>query len=161
MADQRLWAPWRMEYIRSEKSGECVFCAAPAAGDDEGRHIVHRGERCFLILNAYPYNSGHLMVAPYRHAGSLEDLDEAELLELMTLTRRALAALRAAYRPDGFNLGVNLGEVAGAGFADHVHLHVVPRWSADANFMAVTGDTRVLPQALEDSWRELVRAFGA
>jgi ATP adenylyltransferase len=111
------------------------------------------------MLNAFPYNSGHLMVFPHRHVASIEDLDEDELLELMTLTRRALRAVRDAYAPDGFNLGVNEGKVAGAGFADHVHLHVVPRWAADSNFMAVTADTRVLPQSLEDSLAEIRERF--
>jgi ATP adenylyltransferase len=108
-----------------------------------------------VMLNAFPYNSGHLMVSPHRHAASIEDLDEGELVELMTLTQRALRAVRAEYSPDGFNVGVNEGEVAGAGFAGHVHLHVVPRWAADSNFMAVTADTRVLPQSLEDSFAQL------
>jgi ATP adenylyltransferase len=111
------------------------------------------------MLNAFPYNNGHLMVAPRRHVASLEDLDDGEALELMQLTRRALGALRDEYGPDGFNLGVNVGKIAGAGFADHVHLHVVPRWAADNNFMAVTADTRVLPQALEDSYRALAARF--
>ena len=159
MPEQRLWAPWRMEYIRSDKSGECIFCAAVASGDDAAHLVVARGATCFVMLNAFPYNNGHLMVSPDRHVGDLEDLDEAESRELMALTQRSLRALRAAYRPDGFNLGVNLGEVAGAGFAAHVHLHIVPRWAADSNFMAVTGDARVLPQSLEDSWREVGRAF--
>jgi ATP adenylyltransferase len=117
--------------------------------------VLFRGERCFVMLNAFPYNSGHLMVSPNHHTGSIEDLDDAELLELMTLTRRALRAVRATYSPDGFNLGVNEGSIAGAGFAGHVHLHVVPRWAADSNFMAVTADTRVLPQSLEDSYAQL------
>jgi ATP adenylyltransferase len=159
MPEQRLWAPWRMEYILGPKSGECIFCAGPSAGDDAERYIVARGERCFVILNAFPYNSGHLMVAPYRHVPSLEDLDEGELLELMTLAQRSLCALRAAYAPEGFNVGVNLGEIAGAGFASHVHVHVVPRWAADSNFMPVIGDTRVLPQSLRDSYEALSEAF--
>ena len=154
MSEQRLWAPWRMPYIRSDKSGECIFCAA-AAGDDAAHHVVRRGERCLAMLNAFPYASGHFMVAPSRHAATIEDVDGDELLELMLLAREGLAALRSAYRPDGFNLGINQGKVAGAGFDDHVHLHVVPRWEADSNFMAVTGNARVLPQALEDTWAEL------
>jgi ATP adenylyltransferase len=160
MAEQRLWAPWRMEYIRGQrKPAGCIFCLAGDGADDAARYVVHRGERCYVMLNAFPYNSGHLMVAPYRHVGSIEALEGDELLELMTLAQRSLAALRGAYAPEGFNLGVNEGEVAGAGFAGHVHLHVVPRWAADSNFMAVTGDTRVLPQALEDSWAQLREQF--
>jgi ATP adenylyltransferase len=160
MPDQRLWAPWRMEYVQGERKDEgCIFCLAAEPGDDEARYVLHRGERCFAMLNAFPYNNGHLMVAPRRHVASLEDLDDGEALELMQLGQRALRALRDEYGPDGFNLGVNLGKIAGAGFADHVHLHVVPRWAADNNFMAVTADTRVLPQSLEDSYRALAARF--
>jgi ATP adenylyltransferase len=161
MAPQRLWAPWRLKYVQGERKQEgCIFCLAVEPGDDAARHVLHRGQRCVAMLNAFPYNSGHLMVSPHRHVPSLEDLDERELLELMTLTQQALRVLRGCYRPDGFNLGVNEGEIAGAGFAGHVHLHVVPRWAADSNFMAVTGDTRVLPQSLDDSYATLRERFG-
>lgn len=161
MPDQRLWAPWRLKYVQGGHREEgCIFCLAADPGDDARRYVLHRGERAFAMLNAFPYNSGHLMVAPRRHVASVEELDDAESLELMALTRRALGALRAEYSPDGFNLGVNEGEIAGAGYADHVHLHVVPRWAADNNFMAVTGDTRVLPQSLEDTYAALRPRFG-
>jgi ATP adenylyltransferase len=161
MPDQRLWAPWRARYVQGERKQQgCIFCLGAEPGDDQARHVLHRGERCFVMLNAFPYNSGHVMVAPRRHVASLEDLGEDELLELMALTQRALRAIRESYRPDGFNLGVNEGEIAGAGFAGHVHLHVVPRWAADSNFMAVTADTRVLPQSLEDSYAALRERFG-
>jgi ATP adenylyltransferase len=156
MPEQRLWAPWRMRYVQGERDDEgCIFCLAARAGEDEERQVLRRGGRCLVMLNAFPYNSGHLMIAPHRHVPSIELLDGDELLELMTLAQRALAALRDAYQPHGFNLGINEGEIAGAGFADHVHLHVVPRWAADSNFMAVTGDTRVLPQSLEDTYATL------
>jgi ATP adenylyltransferase len=155
---ERLWAPWRMAYIKGEKTGECIFCAAPSGADADG-FVVRRGERCFAMLNAFPYNHGHLMIAPYRHVPSIEDLDEPESLELMVLSRGGVAALRTAYAPEGFNLGVNLGEVAGAGFAAHLHLHVVPRWGADSNFMAVTGETRVIPEALPDTFATLRDAW--
>jgi ATP adenylyltransferase len=149
-----------MRYVRGERMDEgCIFCLAAEATDDRARLVLHRGERCLVMLNAFPYNSGHLMVAPHHHAASIQDLDDRELLELMTLTRRALRAVREAYSPHGFNLGVNEGEIAGAGFAGHVHMHVVPRWAADSNFMAVTADTRVLPQSLEDSYAELRERF--
>ena len=149
-----------MEYVQGERKDEdCIFCLAAEPGDDEARYVLYRGERCFAMLNAFPYNNGHLMVAPRRHVALLEDLDDGEALELMQLAQRALRALRDEYGPDGFNLGVNLGTIAGAGFADHVHLHVVPRWAADNNFMAVTADTRVLPQALADSYRALAARF--
>lgn len=157
MGEERLWAPWRMEYIRGDKSGECIFCVAAQTGDDAARHVVRRDERCFVMLNAYPYTSGHFMVSPYRHIGTIEALDAAEWLEVMTLAREGVAALRSAYGPDGFNLGINQGKAAGAGFDDHLHLHVVPRWEADSNFMAVTGNARVLPQTLEDTLAELRR----
>jgi ATP adenylyltransferase len=161
MADQRLWAPWRMQYVQGERGDAgCIFCLAADPGDDAARLVLHRRAGCFAMLNAFPYNSGHLMVAPDRHAASLADLDDDESLELMRLLRRAIGALRAAYRPDGFNIGVNEGKVAGAGFAGHVPVHVVPRWEADSNFMAVTADTRVLPQSLQDSYAELRTRFG-
>ena len=130
-----------MQYVQGERKDEgCIFCLAAESSDDEA-------------------GRGHLMVSPHRHAASIEDLDDGELLELMTLTRRALGAVRDTFAPNGFNLGVNEGEIAGAGFAGHVHLHVVPRWAADSNFMAVTADTRVLPQSLEDSYAQLRRRF--
>ena len=160
MADQRLWAPWRMRYVQGERGDvDCIFCLAAEPGDDAARHVLHRSAHCFAMLNAFPYNSGHLMVSPVRHVASLADLDDDASLELMRLVQHALGALRTAYGPDGFNIGVNEGEVAGAGFAGHVHLHVVPRWAADSNFMAVTADTRVLPQSLEDSYATLRERF--
>ena len=159
MAEQRLWAPWRLEYIKGDKPDECIFCSKPAAGDDRASLILDRGERCFLMLNAFPYNNGHLMVAPYEHVPTIEQLDEPTLLELMRLTNRSLAALHEAYSPDGFNIGINQGNVAGAGVEHHLHQHVVPRWGGDTNFMPVLGDTRVLPQSLDDSWATLSELF--
>jgi ATP adenylyltransferase len=159
MTEERLWAPWRMPYIKGPKSGECVFCSKPAWEDDESAGIVHRGEHSFVMLNAFPYTNGHLMISPYLHTRTIEDLDQPTLLELMTLSQRSLAALRSAYRPEGFNVGLNLGKVAGAGFDDHVHLHVVPRWGADSNFMPVIGNARVLPELLGESYRALKAAW--
>ena len=161
MAEQRLWAPWRLEYIKGPSPDECIFCSKPKLGDDRTAHIVHRGEHCFAMLNAYPYNNGHLMISPYDHVPSIEELGEAALLELMTLSNESLAALRRAYAPEGFNLGINQGKVAGAGFDDHVHLHVVPRWGADTNFMPVIADARVLPQSLADSYDDITAAWSA
>jgi ATP adenylyltransferase len=155
VAEERLWAPWRLEYIKAPKPDECIFCAKPAAGDDKAAYIVARGERCFVMLNTFPYNNGHVMVSPYEHVPSIEKLPGETLLELMQLTQRSLGALREAYDPDGFNMGINQGKIAGAGFDDHVHLHVVPRWGGDTNFMPVIADTRVLPQSLEDSYQQL------
>ena len=161
MSAERLWAPWRLEYIKGPKPDECIFCARPEGGDDEAKLIVHRGERCFAMLNAYPYNNGHLMVAPYEHVPSIEDLDATSAGELLALAQEALAALREAYGPEGFNLGINQGKIAGAGFEEHVHLHVVPRWAGDTNFMPVIGSTRVLPQSLADSYDALKGRFAA
>jgi ATP adenylyltransferase len=159
MADQRLWAPWRLDYIKGPKPDECIFCSKPALGDDASAYIVARGEHSFVMLNAYPYNNGHLMISPYEHVPSIEELGDEALLEHMHLTQRSLAAVRAAYAPEGFNIGINQGKVAGAGVENHVHVHVVPRWGADTNFMPVIGHTRVLPQSLDDSWRTLSRLF--
>lgn len=153
----RLWAPWRLDYIKGPKPEECIFCTKPELGDDRAAHIVERGERCFTMLNAYPYNNGHLMVSPYEHVPSIEALDDAALLELMTTARRGIAALRDAYGPEGFNMGINQGKIAGAGFDEHVHLHVVPRWAADTNFMPVIASARVLPESLDASY-EAVRS---
>jgi ATP adenylyltransferase len=155
VGEERLWAPWRLDYIKGPKPDECIFCSAAGSDDDAASYVVARGERCFVLLNAYPYTNGHLMVAPYEHVPSLGDLGEPELLELMTLTQRSLAAIREAYGPEGFNVGVNEGKVAGAGVEEHVHLHVVPRWGGDTNFMPVVGNTRVLPQSLDDSYATL------
>ncbi len=160
VSDERLWAPWRLEYIKGPNPDRCIFCTSPEASEDDAeRYIVRRGEHVFAILNAFPYNNGHLMVSPYRHVPSIEELDEPALLELMTMTKASLRALRTAYQPEGFNLGVNQGKIAGAGVEHHVHLHVVPRWGADTNFMPVVGDTRVLPQSLDDSWKAVTEAW--
>lgn len=152
-----LWAPWRMDYIRApgERDG-CFLCRALAEGaDDREHHVVLRGPRCGALLNRYPYNNGHLLIAPNRHVAEPCDLDAAERLELMDLLDRAIALLRRAMRPDGFNAGLNLGRVAGAGLESHLHLHLVPRWNGDTNFMPVTAATKVIPQALDDLWAEL------
>jgi ATP adenylyltransferase len=155
-----MWAPWRLEYIKGPDPEDCIFCAAVEGERDAERYVVARGERCIVLLNAYPYNNGHLMVAPVDHVPSIEELADGSLLELMQLTRRSNMVLREAYAPDGFNIGINQGKVAGAGFDDHVHLHVVPRWGGDTNFMPVIADTRVLPQSLDDSYELLSRLFG-
>jgi ATP adenylyltransferase len=158
LAAERLWAPWRLEYITGEKSDECIFCAGPAR-DDDAALIVRRGERCFVMLNAFPYTSGHVMIAPYEHTADLAGLDEPTVGELMSLAQGSIRAIGSEYRPDGFNFGANLGTVAGAGVADHVHVHVVPRWEGDTNFMPVLGDVRVLPESLDDTRRRLEEAF--
>lgn len=137
-------------------AGGCVFCAAAADPQHDIEHlVVHRGKSFFVILNLFPYNNGHLMVVPYAHFGALGDLDEAGLSEMMRMTQQAQAALDHAYHPEGYNIGMNLGRAAGAGIADHIHLHIVPRWNGDTNFMPVLGDTKVLPDALESSCRKI------
>ena len=139
----------------------CVFCAKPAQGDDEANYIVHRAENNYVILNAFPYTSGHVMVVPYEHVANLEDTREATQIEMMLLTRRCVSCLKAAYRPDGVNLGMNLGTAAGAGVAGHIHMHVLPRWMGDANFMTAVGETRVIPEELGETYRKLKEAFAA
>jgi ATP adenylyltransferase len=159
VALKQLWAPWRLEYIQqADEQDGCFLCAA-AEGDDEELLVVHRGERAFVLLNRFPYASGHVMVAPVRHGVPFEELDDAEVVEVHRLAADALAALRAAMRPDGFNLGWNFGRAAGAGVTDHVHLHVVPRWSADTNFMPVLADVKVIPEHLRDTRRKLAAAW--
>ena len=159
MNRENLWAPWRMEYIRAPKGGVCVFCEALAAGDDRERLVLHRGARVFAILNRYPYTAGHLMVVPRRHVGALEDLSADEAGELWAVAVHAKRALDAAFRPDGYNLGLNLGPAAGAGVKDHLHLHVVPRWGGDTNFMPVLGEVHVISQHLDEIYESLVPGF--
>ena len=163
----RLYAPWRMAYVdqpepqdKTAPANGCVFCAKAADPDhDIPNLVVHRGDNAFVILNLFPYNNGHLMVVPYAHYGSLQELDEPAMFEMMRLTRLAQAALEGAFHPEGYNLGMNLGRAAGAGIADHIHLHIVPRWNGDTNFMPVLGDTKVLPDALESSCRKIRDAW--
>ncbi len=147
---QRLWTPHRLAYVNAHDKGACPFCAIPAMSDEDGL-IVARGAAAYVVLNLYPYNPGHLMVVPYRHVALYEDLEPAETAEVAQLSQRALRVVRAASNPQGFNLGLNQGRVAGAGIADHLHQHVVPRWGGDANFMPVIGHTKVLPQLLGDT----------
>ncbi len=152
---ERLWAPWRMAYVKKAARREyegCIFCEALKKSDEEAL-IVYRGRLSYIIMNTYPYNPGHLMVVPNRHVASLEDLGREELLELMLLVNASLKGLREAVSPHGFNIGVNLGQVAGAGIEDHVHIHIVPRWSGDTNFMPVIGNTKVIPQALQETYK--------
>jgi ATP adenylyltransferase len=156
---EHLWAPWRMEYIGGEPPPGCIFCDRPRLGDDREALIVARRERAFAILNKYPYNNGHVMVCPYRHVDTLEKLDGPERLALVDLCAEVLGVLRDAMRPDGFNIGANIGRVAGAGVEGHVHLHVVPRWSGDTNFMPVVGLAKVVSQHLEDTFDALAPKF--
>jgi len=163
---QRLWTPWRMAYIKGERrvAAGCPFCVLPAeAGEREGGDaealIVHRGEHAYVILNAYPYNPGHLMAVPYRHIAGFDELTDVEVTEMASLCQRAVRALKATSGAEAFNIGLNVGQVAGAGIAEHVHQHVVPRWSGDTNFMPVIGQTRVLPELLDETYARLTPAF--
>jgi ATP adenylyltransferase len=155
-----LWSPWRYQYISTAApADECVFCAKIRENRDERNFIVHRARRNFVILNLYPYTSGHLMVVPYEHVATLEEAGAETLAELIELTRLAERHLGSIYRPRGLNLGMNIGECAGAGVAGHLHMHVVPRWPADANFMTVVGETRVLPEDLPATYSKLRAAW--
>ncbi len=154
-----LWSPWRMEYIQNSKVEGCIFCMALDVEDGAENLIAHRGEHAYVILNRYPYTSGHVMVVPYVHRATLEDLDPQIRAEMMELATRCMIILRKIYKPPAFNLGANIGEAAGAGVKAHVHLHIVPRWAGDTNFMSTIGDIRVLPELLEDTYRRIRTAF--
>jgi ATP adenylyltransferase len=156
---KQLWAPWRLEYVgNADERDGCFFCTAVEGADEDGL-VVARGAKAFVLLNKFPYSSGHLLIAPIRHTGELAELDDAELIEIHRLASRGMDALAATYRPDGYNLGWNLGRVAGAGVLDHVHLHVVPRWAGDTNFMPVLADAKVLPEHLVETRRRLADAW--
>ena len=156
---EHLWAPWRLEYVQAaDEQDGCVFCRA-AEGDDVDHLVVHRGERAFVLLNKFPYSSGHLLVAPYRHGSAFDELTEAEALEAHRLAVEAIEALRDVFAPEGFNVGWNLGRVAGAGIVDHGHVHVVPRWNGDTNFMPVLADIKVIPEHLLETRRKLADAW--
>src|SRR5262245_27281564 len=156
-----MWSPWRYDYmaLAGKVPSSCVFCVGDDTRCDRDRLIVHRGEQNFVILNLYPYTAGHFMVAPYTHVAELDDAPSEQTAEMMSLATRGMRALRKLYRPDGFNLGMNLGQAAGAGVRDHFHLHVVPRWLGDANFMSVVAETRVLPEELSVTYQRLAEAF--
>ncbi|MDD5447707.1 MAG: HIT domain-containing protein [Actinomycetota bacterium] len=151
-----IFAPWRYEYVKNAQKHEgCVLCEKAKEDKDKENLIILRGERCFAMLNLFPYTSGHLMVAPYKHAGSIEDIDDETLLEMMVMSKKCMGALRKAFDPDGFNIGINIEHAAGAGITDHIHMHIVPRWEGDSNFMAVCADARVIPLDLEKVWENL------
>lgn len=155
---EQLWAPWRLEYIESaDKADGCIFCTFPTQDPehDADNLLLYRGERAFIVLNRFPYSNGHLMVVPYQHTATFDTLSEDEMLEAMKLLRRGVNLLKAAFKPDAFNLGMNLGRVAGAGIADHLHWHIVPRWNGDTNFMPVLADVRVIPESLQRTYERL------
>ena len=154
-----LWAPWRMEYIQMEKPEECILCEKSSQDSDAINYILYRGDKNFVVMNKYPYNPGHLMVAPYRHVTGLEELTAGERHEHLDVVSRSVEVLKHVFSPDGFNLGINIGKVAGAGIEDHVHTHIVPRWQGDTNFMPVIADARVIPEALAETYQKLVGKF--
>lgn len=157
-----LWSPWRFQYVsKSPEPAGCIFCQKATEQRDEANWILHRGRHCYALLNLYPYSTGHLMLAPYVHAAALAGVSAEALAEMMELARRSEHALEQVYHPDGLNLGMNLGKAAGAGVAGHVHLHILPRWFADSNFITVVGETRVIPEDLSVTYQKLKPFFGA
>src|SRR4030042_5017695 len=156
---ERLWSPWRIGYVSDSPSSQCaddcIFCANPQEGDDEKLLILHRGRSAYIMMNLYPYNNGHLMICPFRHVSELGELEQAEVMELMELSVLGIEALKREMKPAGFNLGINLGKTAGAGFAGHLHLHIVPRWEGDTNFMPVLADTKVIAENLKAAYKRL------
>jgi ATP adenylyltransferase len=158
---EQIWAPWRIRYIETAKAGVegCFLCQKPKENKDEKNYILYRGEKNFVVLNSYPYNPGHLMVAPYRHVASPEELTKEERSEHFEMVSRGVEVLKQVFKPSGFNIGMNLGRPAGAGVADHIHTHIVPRWVGDSNFMPVVADVRVLPEALAETYDKLKGKF--
>ncbi len=158
---EKLWAPWRMEYIQNvdKKDGGCIFCDLPKEDRDRENLILYRGSTCFVIMNRFPYNNGHLMAVPFKHTADSQDLDDTEALELWQCINTCKRVLKEKIHPDGFNIGMNLGRTAGAGIDQHVHMHIVPRWNGDTNFMPVIGQTKVISQALLASYDQLQPGF--
>jgi ATP adenylyltransferase len=156
-----LWAPWRMEYILSEKEGDCLFCIKPKENNDRDNLILYRADNTYVIMNKYPYNNGHLMVVPYFHTSSFNGLSNEVLSELMMLTKYSVDCLKSAFSPEGFNVGINIGEVAGAGIKEHIHIHIVPRWAGDASFMTVLGELRVIPEHILETYDKLYPIFNS
>jgi len=156
---EQIWAPWRIEYIQMEKPEGCILCDKPKENDDATNYILYRGDNNFIILNGYPYNPGHLMIAPYRHIATLEELTDEERREHFEIVSRSVKLLRKVFNPAGFNIGMNLGRIAGAGIDDHIHTHIVPRWQGDTNFMPVISSVRVMPEALAETYEKLKGKF--
>lgn len=156
---KKIWAPWRMQYILSDKKSGCVFCVKAQEKEDRKNYILFRDTLGFVIMNIFPYNNGHIMIAPYRHVASLENLSSEELLQITMMIKKSLTHLKEAIKADGYNIGMNIGAVAGAGIADHLHVHIVPRWPGDTNFMPVLAETKVLPQHLDTTYEILQPLF--
>lgn len=155
----RIFAPWRIRYVLGPKEQGCIFCNYPKENRDKENLILHRGEKNFVIMNRYPYNPGHLLIAPYRHVGDITDLTSDELLDIMEQVRSCEEVVRKVMEPDGFNIGINVGSVAGAGMEDHLHAHMVPRWDGDTSFMPLFGDVQVVPEALQETYDKLKQEF--
>ena len=156
---ERLFAPWRIRYILAPKPKDCVFCTAPKESRDKENLLLYRGKTCYIIMNRNPYNPGHVMVCPYRHIPSVEDMTDEEMLESMKLVNLSIKAIRKSMSPDGFNVGINIGKVAGAGIAAHLHIHIVPRWNGDTSFMPILADVQVVPEALEETYDKIKAAI--
>jgi ATP adenylyltransferase len=156
---ERIFAPWRIRYILAPKDEGCIFCNYPRDNRDRDRLIIHRGKKSFVMMNRYPYNPGHLLVSPYRHVGDITDLNEEELVDMMKYVRLSEEVVRKVMQPHGFNIGINIGSVSGAGMEEHLHTHIVPRWNGDTSFMAVFADVQVVPEALEETYDKLKEAF--
>ena len=154
-----IWAPWRMQYILSKKGPGCIFCDLPGQDNDRENLILHRTGLSYVIMNRYPYNNGHLMVVPFRHAYSIEDLEKETLADMMWLARYSVERLRKAFRPEGFNVGLNIGKAAGAGIEEHLHIHIVPRWAGDASFMSIIDEVRVIPEHIMETYDKLRPVF--
>jgi ATP adenylyltransferase len=155
----RIWAPWRSVYIGKDHGSACIFCDKLTSDRDKENYVVCRGDKVFVLMNLYPYNNGHLMVAPKRHAGDLADLEQEELTELFLVTQKMVGVLRTAFNPEGFNIGINLGKIAGAGVPGHLHIHIVPRWGGDTNFMPVIGDVRVISEGMDLTYQKIMEAM--
>ena len=156
---EKMWAPWRIEYIQMEKPEGCILCDKPKQKNDVANYILYRGDKNFIIMNSYPYNPGHLMVAPYRHVANLEELTDEERHEHFNIVSRSVELLKEVFNPAGFNIGMNISRIAGAGIDDHIHTHIVPRWQGDTNFMPVIADVRVMPEALAETYDKLQGKF--
>ncbi len=156
---QPMWAPWRLQYILSKKGPECIFCDEPKEDRDRDNLILYRSGKCFVIMNLYPYNNGHLMVVPYRHVFSITELNDEELLDVSKMVQRSVNCMKEAFRPEGYNVGFNLGRVAGAGIEEHLHYHIIPRWVGDTHFMAILSEVRVIPEHVKSTYDKLYPLF--
>ena len=154
-----LWTPWRYAYVTAKKTAGCIFCELPKLGDDAKARITYRGRHCFIVLNTYPYTPGHVMIVPFAHLDELQKLPVEAAQEMMELSQRMEGVLRQLYQPEGINLGMNIGKAAGAGVEGHIHMHALPRWVADANFVSVVGETRILPETLDETWKRMREAL--